>query len=90
MFKDFKENMNRMRRSRISPEVKKYNILNEYFTFWDLYKIKHCRRKYQSTSTNRNRTIHIKANKTRKMVRASDLVTIPNHVNSCITGVSEE
>ena len=51
MFKDFKENMNRMRRGGISPEIKKYNILNEYFIYWDLYQIKRCRRKYQSTST---------------------------------------
>lgn len=70
MFKDFKENMNRMRRGGISPEIKKYNILNEYLTFWDLYQIKHCRRKYQSTSTSSNKTIRIKVNKTRKMVRA--------------------
>ena len=63
MFKDFKENMNRMRRGGISPEIKKYNILNEYFIYWDLYQIKHCRRKYQSTSTNSNRNICIKAHR---------------------------
>lgn len=57
MLKDLKESMNGMekRNGRFLKMKKKNIILNEKFTEWDLYQIKHCRRKYQSMSTHSNR-----------------------------------
>ena len=94
MLKDLKENVNRMRRDGRFLETKKYNILNKNFTYWDLYQIKHCRRKYQSTSTHSNRIEAIcpkahREKKTRKKIRAFGHVTISKHSNVCVIGISE-
>lgn len=53
MPKDLKENRNRMRREmKAFQRLKKYKILNEKFSEWDLYQIKHCGRRKKTVNTN--------------------------------------